>query len=103
MQTLGQSEFRDVSAGRHFLARSGDKLDRKMRLAPVIDYLRSIRLRSGQVYYCPCFRRDDNIIVQDFTEPGEQGAADQDSRESGGKTRWNIEYRTRNIQCRSVS
>jgi len=30
------------------------------------------------------------IIVQDFREPGEQGAGDQDSRESGGKERWNI-------------
>jgi len=42
-------------------------------------------------------------IRQANRKPGQQGAGDQDSRESGGKERWNIEYRTRNVQCRSVS
>ena len=41
-------------------------------------------------------------------ETGEQeiritGLGHQDSRGSGGKERWNIEYQTRNVQCLSVT
>ena len=42
-------------------------------------------------------------IRQAAREPGQQGTGDQESRESGGKQQWNIEYRTRNIQCRSAT
>ena len=40
--------------------------------------------------------------IQDKTGEQETGiTGDQDSRESGGKEERNIEYRTRNVQCRS--
>jgi len=31
------------------------------------------------------------------------GYRSQETRESGGKQQWNIEYRTRNVQCRSAT